>query len=94
MEQLQNYRKRIDEIDEALLSLFEERFNIIRAVGQLKAKNDIAIVQSKRAQEVINRAASMAAEKNIPPEFIRDLYTRMIDLAHVIENEILETHDK
>lgn len=93
MNELSQYRKRIDEIDNLLIDLFSERFEIVRSVGKLKAENNIEIVQSKRVDEVIARVTEMAEKKNIPPEFICDLYTRMIDLAHIIENEILDHHE-
>ncbi|MFP4314040.1 MAG: chorismate mutase [Alphaproteobacteria bacterium] len=94
MDHLSHYRKRIDEIDDQLLDLFAERFDIVRAVGKLKAENNIQIVQSARVEEVIERVTAMAEEKHIPPAFIKDLYTRMIDLAHIIENDILDNHDQ
>jgi len=90
MQDLENFRKRIDEIDLELLTLLGERFDIVRSVGHLKSEHDIAVVQSKRAENVINNAVEMARKNNVDAEFIRDLYTRMIDLAHVIEHEILD----
>ena len=92
-EELADFRKRIDDIDDQLITLLAERFEIVRAVGKLKAKKNIAIVQSKRVDEVIKRVTQLAKTKNIPPQFIDDTYTRMIDLAHVIENDILEKHE-
>lgn len=94
MKELEKYRKRIDEIDQELLTLLGERFKIVREVGQLKSENDIEIVQSKRAELVINNAVDLARKNNVDPEFIRDFYVRMIDLAHVIEHDILDKHKK
>lgn len=94
MEELETYRKRIDEIDNQLIALFAERFGIVRAVGQLKAENNIAIVQSTRAQQVVNRVTDMARESGIPPEFIKALYEDMIDHAHVIEHAIEKDHNE
>lgn len=92
MKELEEFRKRIDEIDNELLDLFAERFGIVRSVGKLKAENSIAIVQSKRAEEVVARVTKMAQEKNIPPEFIKQLYVNMIDHAHIIEHAIEKKH--
>jgi len=94
MNELEKYRKRIDEIDQELSALLGERFEIVRAVGKLKSENDIKIVQSERAETVINNAVDLAHKNNIDPEFIRDFYVRMIDLAHVIEHDILDKHKK
>lgn len=89
MKELEQYRTQIDALDEQLTDILGQRFEIVRAVGRLKAKNDIAVVQSARAQNVIAKAADMAQEKGVPRQLVEDFYKRMIDYAHEIENEIL-----
>lgn len=94
MDALQKYREQIDAIDTQLLDLFGQRFAIIRAVGRLKAENNIDVVQSARAVQVVERAMRMAAERGVDPDYIRGVYESMIDLAHIIEQEITEQHEK
>ncbi len=91
---LQKYRLEIDALDHQLMDILARRFDVIRAVGRLKTENNIAIVQSERAKLVIERAAQMAAEKNIDPDFIRKFYTDMVDLAHVMEYDIKDRHER
>lgn len=92
--ELENYRKEIDELDEELMRILKRRFEIVRAVGHFKAENNVEVVQSKRAEFVKKRAADRARKANIDPNFIYKFYEDMIDLAHVIENEILEKTKK
>lgn len=94
MDELEKYREQINALDRQLIDLFAKRFDIVRAVGRLKAEKGIPVVQSKRVIEVTERAVKMGLEKNIDADFIRGLYTAMIDLAHVMEHEIVEQHDK
>jgi len=94
MDELEKYREQINALDRQLIDLLAKRFDIVRAVGELKAKNGIPVVQSERVIEVTQRAVQMGLEKNIDPDFIRGLYAAMIDLAHVMEHEIVEQHDK
>lgn len=89
MEELQGYRRKIDAIDETLVSLLAERFEIVRAVGRLKARNNIPVVQSTRAEEVKDRVAAMASQKNLDPAFVRHLYDIMIDHAHTLEDNFI-----
>lgn len=88
---LQPYRTQIDEIDDKILDLLAQRFNIVRNVGQLKTAEDITIIQSERVDAVINRTVQIATEKNIPAALIRDFYTNMIDEAHKIEFAIKDS---
>ena len=94
MQELEKYRQEINALDRQLIDLFAKRFDIVRAVGKLKAEKGINVVQSERVVEVTERAVQMGLEKNIDENFIRGLYKSMIDLAHVMEQEIVEQHDK
>ncbi|MFN3700516.1 MAG: chorismate mutase [Alphaproteobacteria bacterium] len=90
MKELQDYRSEIDEIDKEIMKCLARRFEIIRAVGYLKAEKNIEVVQSKRAEEVINRAMQAARENNVDPDLVGNFYKAMIDIAHIIENQIKE----
>jgi len=94
MDELEKYREQINALDHQLIDILAKRFDIVRAVGILKAEKGIAVVQSARAAEVTERAVQMGLEKNIDENFIRGLYKSMIDLAHVMEYEIVEHHDR
>lgn len=94
MDELEKYREQINSLDRQLIDLFAKRFDIVRAVGKLKAEKGIAVVQSERAAAVTERAVQMGLEKNLDEDFIRGLYKSMIDLAHVMEHEIVDQHEK
>ena len=79
------FRKKIDDIDDNILDLLEQRFAIVREVGQIKAQQNIEIIQSDRAEEVLQRVTNQAQQKNIPAELMQRFYTDMIDHAHTIE---------
>ena len=91
---LKKYRQEIDEIDEKLMDLLGRRFEIVNEVGNVKAQHSIEVVQSKRADEVVERAMRMAEERGVNPFFIRSFYESMIDEAHIIEHAIADEHDK
>jgi len=91
---LENYRQQIDALDRQLIDILAKRFDIVRAVGRLKTEYNIEIVQPQRAELVKTRAVEMAIEKNIDPDFIRKLYTDLIDLAHVMEYRIKDGHER
>lgn len=55
MEDLKGLRDKIDEIDEELVHLFEERMEIVLRVAEYKKKNNITILNENREKEVIEK---------------------------------------
>lgn len=85
MEILKPYRDRIDALDRQIIDLLRQRYDVIEEVGHLKAVNNIEAVLPDRVDEVRENAVSMAIEKGLDGEFIRDLYARLI--AHSCDLE-------
>lgn len=85
-EELHEYRRQIDALDNQIVALLAQRFEIVRAVGQLKARENIPVVQGARVEEVKDRVAEMASRQNLDPQMVRDIYQRMIDHAHDLED--------
>ena len=94
MEQLQIYRDEIDEIDQKIMELLKRRFELIRAVGQLKAEQDLEVIQTERAKQVIARAGERASKVGVDADLMRRFYTDLIDVAHVIEFDIRKNYER
>jgi chorismate mutase len=85
MKTLEDYRAEIDVIDEQMVDLLVKRFDVVHAVGELKARENIAVVQSARAQAVKDRVAAMAQARGLDGDLLRAIYTLIIDHAHKVE---------
>ncbi len=55
MEKLYELRKRIDEIDEQIIELLEERLRIAKEIGEIKRELNLPIRDEKREEEVLKR---------------------------------------
>jgi len=66
-------RERIDRVDEQLLSALAERTAICREVAELKAAQDIPMMQPDRVAAVEARWAGLAAERGLDEDFARSL---------------------
>lgn len=93
-EQLKPYRNQIDKLDVQILELLAQRFEVVRDVGHLKSEQDITIIQSQRAQEVVDHVVKIAEEKNIPTDLVKNFYLNMIEEAHKIEFAIKDKTQK
>ncbi|MGQ0527671.1 MAG: chorismate mutase [Alphaproteobacteria bacterium] len=90
MKILEPYRARIDELDQKILELLAQRYEVIEEVGHLKAREGIASTLPGRVDEVRENAARMAAEKNLDEDFIRTLYAQLIDHSCALEEQIIQ----
>ncbi len=56
MERIYELRERIDEIDEEILSLLDERVMVAKKIGRVKREKDLSITDSDREEVVLERA--------------------------------------
>lgn len=83
------YRQRIDELDNALLDLLVERLSIVSQVGEFKHKNQIPIIIPERVNQVVDRAVARGESKGLNPQFVRDIYARIVDEGIATEQHII-----
>ncbi|MEM7650644.1 MAG: chorismate mutase [Pseudomonadota bacterium] len=91
-QELEEYRKQIDECDAALIKALAERFEIVRKVGALKVGEGMDSIQPARAQAVKDQAVELGKAHGLDEAFMRRIYDALIDYAHHIEHEIIGDH--
>ena len=89
MEILKPYRAKIDALDEKIVALLVERFNVVHEVGKIKAAHNIPVILEDRIREVIDRAGERAG---MHEDTIREIYTLIVTIACDLEDKIIETH--
>lgn len=77
---LDKFRIRIDEIDNQILELLEERGKVVHEVIKTKVENQLPVFIPKREAEKTERFKSKAKEKGIDSEWAED-FLRMIMTA-------------
>ena len=70
-------RKRIDDIDDRILALLEERAGVVADLAATKAKAGIAFLDPDRERAVLDRLAE-SARAHFPPDAIRAVYREVI----------------
>ena len=75
--ELQDSRKRIDEIDEQILDLLAERAKTVQQVIKTKVENQLPVFVPQREQEKSQAFKALAAERGIKPEWAED-FLRLI----------------
>jgi chorismate mutase-like protein len=81
---IEDWRKRIDEIDGRLLELLNERTRCVIEVGKIKKAQNVRIYDPEREREILRRMK----EQNRGPldeEGLQRLFERVIDECRRIE---------
>ena len=71
MDDIQQLRKKVDEIDEQILNALNERIKICRTIGLIKKKKGLQIRDNARENEVYKRVKEKAIQFHLNPVQIK-----------------------
>ena len=89
-EGLEPFRRRLDEIDEAIAKLLGERLDICREVAVYKSEHEIPMMQPDRVKIVRERYLARGAEVGLPQEFTAQLFELLIATTCRLEDELMD----
>lgn len=82
--ELLSVREKIDAIDERLLDLLAERFQLTYQVGLLKANQQLSALDATREAEKLARLADLSSDRDLNPELVQELFRRI--MQQVVQN--------
>ncbi len=77
MNQLEQARKTIDEVDRQMADLFCKRMEAVKQVARYKQEHGLPILNAKREQEVIAQNAALVEDQELQSYYIRFLQDTM-----------------
>ncbi len=72
--ELNTYRTQIDVIDNKIVEMMGKRMKIADAIGMLKRRNNVAILQNKRWNEILGKMILEGEENELSEEFMLRIY--------------------
>lgn len=87
-EELNELRSQIDVLDEELIQLLSNRMNVAGQIGEYKKRNNTAILQNSRWQELLFRNMEKGEEQGMRGVFI----SRLFKLIHQESILVQESH--
>ena len=84
---LHDHRDSIDRLDAILVYTLGERFRHTKAIGKLKAENELPPADPDREAYQISRLESLADEADLDPKFAKNLLNFIIQ-------EVIHHHKK
>lgn len=83
---IRDWRKRIDELDEQLVKLLNERSRCAAEVGKLKHKANLPLYQPEREREILERVQRLNGGP-LGNDALKRLFERILDEARTVEQE-------
>ena len=84
---LEDYRGKIDTVDEKLVALFAERMELSHAIAEYKKENGLPVLDASREKEKLDRVAEQLPEEL--REYTRRLYTMLFELSRDYQRELI-----
>jgi chorismate mutase len=89
---LHELRAEIDSMDEMLIWALSTRMELARKIAQVKKETGLDTLQTGRWSEVLNKVKLLAAQSNIDPSFVENLYNSIHNQSLHLQNNLLKTN--
>jgi chorismate mutase len=89
MSGLEPFRERLDELDERIIELLGDRFQVCREIAEHKRQNDIPMMQPGRVEVVRERYVIGGALAGMPGGFAESFFDLLIDATCRMEDELM-----
>lgn len=90
LENIVHLRHEIDDMDEELINLLGRRMKIADKIGEYKKRNNIAIYQNTRWNEILDKAIDHGRRKGLSEEFVSIILKAIHDESINHQEEILK----
>jgi len=89
MEELNEYRRQIDQWDDELIRVLKNRLAISEKIGHYKKKENITILQTNRWSEILEDRLSKAREMGMSDRFITQLFKNIHQESISFQNRVM-----
>ncbi len=81
------FRKDLDVIDVALIDLLKDRMGISEGIGKLKYKENVAILQSARWADILEKMIAIGQKNGLKRAFVEQIFkTIHVESIHIQQN--------
>ena len=90
IKKLSNYRAKIDMIDNDLVDILGKRMNLSDKIGKLKKDKNVAVLQSKRWNEILGKMILEGKDNGLSEEFVLKIFKAIHQESINHQNKILK----
>ncbi|MGA2681280.1 MAG: chorismate mutase [Candidatus Bathyarchaeia archaeon] len=85
MDELELYRKQVDQIDDLILKALTERVKICMAIGLVKKKRGIPIKDLSRENDVYRKVKDNSAEFGLDSQKLEAIYREIVNMCSAVQ---------
>lgn len=84
---IEDWRNRIDELNDELIALLNKRASFAVEIGKIKKQKGLPVLDAAREEVVLNGVAEKAKKANgpLPPESFKNIFRTIIDETCKVE---------
>ncbi len=86
--ELADHRREIEEIDEKIISLIDQRIDVSKKIFEVKRSKKKPISDPEREKQVLRRAVDLATERSLDAGAIRDIFEILIRMSIQKQHEL------
>jgi chorismate mutase-like protein len=88
------YRRRIDALDDEIVRLLAQRFEVVREVASLKERYGLPVRIPERIEEVCSRNSDNAAGLGVDRSLVRELFAQIVAASCKLEDQLIDSLQK
>jgi len=85
MDEIENLRKKVDKIDEQIITALCERAKACKAIGLVKKNKGVPIRDIGREDEVYKRVKQRAIEFHLDPVQVEAVYREIVNMCSAVQ---------
>lgn len=89
---MDDYRKRINEIDEDIVKLYVERMETVKKIGEYKKENHLPVRDPVRERELLDKLSALCGEEY--ENNVHSLYSLILDISRSYQTRIASEPSK
>jgi chorismate mutase len=82
-------RSEIDQIDDKLIDILNERMNVVAKIGAVKKDKNVAVLQKERFQEILEKIVKKSDRTGLNNDFIVNIYKQIHQESIRIQEHII-----
>jgi len=86
-QEIEDLRKKIDEINNEILSLLNKREKLCKEIGKIKKQGGLEIIDKEREQEMLSELKEKAKKLNLDEDYIENLFKLIIENSRKIQEK-------
>jgi chorismate mutase len=85
MDDLEQLRKKVDEVDEQIILALRERAKACKVIGLVKKKKGLPVRDISRENEVYTRVKQKAVEFHLDPVQVEAVYREIVNMCSAVQ---------